>query len=428
MMNASRLAISAGILSVALGGVSAAPAQVTSTTAPAPGSALALQAQAEAKNRESNYIDLNAGVGYATNPNLFAGGGTDSAFGRISALAVHSVVSNRTSTDLSAYVENQTYTSNGGSKQVFDLNGRTRYVVNPRFDVFGNVGFSGDIGGQLYNRFTSVPSAPPPLVVGNPLPPIDLLDPNLIGLNRRQYRLNGQGGFSYKLSERDFVNASLGYSRVFFSTGGSALDFGTVTGSLGWDRVLSERKTVGLRVVSQRTDYRAGGDSTIISPSITGTARLSEGWSLSGAVGLAFVDNNTLGSTERSTNFTADASLCKSLEAERICAAASRTSQASVGQSVVTATSASVSYFRNVGSRDTLQLAANVSRSSGGNSLLVADRSTYYGANASYNRKLSARLSAGVEGGVRRVERSGASVPTDASASIFLRYRLGDVQ
>lgn len=427
MMYASRLAISAGVLSFALGGASAAHAQVTSTTAPAPDSALALQAQAEAKNHRSTYIDLNGGLGYSSNSYSGSSGG-GGGFGRISATAVHSVVSNRASTNLSAYVENQTYFSGGGSNQVFDLNGSTRYTIEPRLDVFASVGLSGDIGGQLFNRFTSVPSAPPTSEAGNPLPPIDVLDPNLIGLNRRQYRASANGGFSYKISPRDFVNASVGYQKVFFSSGGSGLDYSTVSGSLGWNRVLSERKTVGLRVTAQRTDYRGGGDSTIISPTVTGTAQLSEGWSLSGAVGLSFVNNNTLGSSERSTNFTANASLCKSLETGSICAAAARASQASVGQSVVTSTTASLSYSRVLGARDTLRLAADYGRSSGDNNVLIADRSTYYGAHASYDRKISARLSAGAEGGVRRVTRTGGSTPTDVSGSIFLRYRLGDLQ
>jgi len=430
--NAPRFTIGISALSIALCSASGAFGQATSTTAPPATSALALQAQAEAKNRVSNSIDLNGSVGYSTNSYLdpnSGSGSNGSLFGRVSALAAHSVVSNRATANVSAYVENQTYiTDNRGSTQIFDLNGSIRYAMTPRLDIYGSAGFSGDIGGQLNNRFTTLPSAPPPVDTTNPLPPVNVLDPNLISLNRRQYRASGQGGLSYKMTERDFVNASVGFTRVFFTKADSILGYRTLSGSLGWDRVLSERATVGLRVSANRTDYRAGDDTTIISPAVTATLQLAENWSLSGSAGASFVNSSfiTLGKA-RSTSFSGDLTICKSGELERLCASASRGTQASIGQNVVTVTAASLSYFRRIGAVNTIQVSADVSRSSGGDSLLIARKSTYYGVNASFNRRLSQRLSTGINGSARRVERTGGGVPTDVSGSIFLRYRLGDL-
>lgn len=428
--NAPRFTIGVSALSLVLGGASSAYGQVTSTTAPPSTSALALQAQAEAANHVTNFIDLNGSVGYSSNSYLdSSGNNSGSVFGRISALAAHSVVSNRTTLNASAYVENQTYANgNRGSTQIFDLNGSIRYVLDPRLDVYANVGFSGDIGGQLNNRFTTLPSAPPPVDTTNPLPPVNVLDPNLISLNRRQYRANGQTGFSYKLTERDYASVSVGYSRVFFTKSDSLLGFGTLNGSLAWNRVLSERATVGLRVSANRTDYRAGDDTTIISPAVTATLQLAENWSLNGSLGASFVNSSyvTLGK-DHSTNFSGDVSLCKSGELERLCATASRNTQATLGQNVVTVTAGALSYFRRIGPLNTLQVSADLSHSSGGDSLLIASKSTYYGVNASFNRQISQRLSAGVNGSVRRVDRTGGGIPTDTSGSIFLRYRLGDL-
>lgn len=427
MRNSTRPAIGSSVIAIALVSASSAFAQVTSTTAPPASSTTAIEAQARANDRSATYLDLSGSVGYSSNPYLEAGGGDGSLFGRVSALAGYTRVSSRTTIDATAYVENQTYANNNGSKQLFDLAGTVRHVVTPRLDVYARGGFSGDVGGQLGNRFTTLPSAPPPLDTTNPLPPIDVLDPNIISLNRRQYRLLGQGGLSYKLTERDFANASVGYQRVIFARSGSQLDYGTVTGSFGWDRVFSARTTAGLRVVAERSDYRAGGESTIISPAITATTQLAQNWTLSGSAGVSFVRNNTLFSSERTTGFSGDVSLCKSGELERLCASLSRSAQASLGQSVVTATSAGVSYFRRMGARDTVQLGGNVSRSTGGNTLLVADKSTYYSLNSSFNRRFSPRLSAGVQGAVRRIERTGTGVPTDVTGTVFLRYRLGDL-
>ena len=430
--NAPRFTVGLSALSIALCSASGAFGQATSTTAPPPTSALALQAQAEAKNRVSNSIDLDGSLGYSTNSYLdpnSGSGSNGSLFGRVSALASHSVISNRTTATVSAFIENQTYvTDSRGSTQIFDVNGSIRYILNPRLNVYGSAGFSGDIGGQLNNRFTTLPSAPPPIDTANPLPPINVLDPNLISLNRRQYRASGQGGISYKLTQRDFVNASVGFNRVFFTKSDSTLGYRTLNGSLGWDRVLSERATVGLRVSAGRTDYRAGDDTTIISPAVTATLQLAEDWSLSGSAGASFVKRSfiTLGK-DRSTSFSGDVTICKSGELERLCASASRNTQASIGQNVVTVTAATLSYFRRMGVLNTIQVSADVSRSSGGDSLLIARNSTYYGVNASFNRRLSQRLSTGINGSVRRIVRTGGGVPTDASGSIFLRYRLGDL-
>lgn len=433
--NAPRFTIGVSALSIALGSASGALAQATSPTAPPSASTLALQAQteAEAKNRVSNSIDLSGSVGYSSNSYLdptTGGSSNGSLFGRISALATHSVISNRSTVNVSAYVENQTYiTENRGSTPIFDLNANIRYVLTPRLDVYGSAGFSGDIGGQLNNRFTSLPSTPAPVDTTNPLPPINVLDPNLISLNRRQYRASGQAGLSYKLTERDFVNATVGFARVFFTRSDSTLGYRTLNGSLGWNRVLSERATVGLRVSASRSDYRAGDDTTIISPAVTASLQLAEDWSLSGAVGASFVKSSfTTAGKSRSTSFSGDVSICKSGELERLCAGASRSTQASIGQNVVTVTAATLSYSRRIGALSTIQVSADVSRSSGGDSLLIARKSTYYGLNASFDRKLSQRLSTGINGSIRRVERTGGSIPTDTSGSIFLRYRLGDLQ
>src|SRR5947209_10917502 len=73
---------------------------------------------------ESNYLDLEAGVGYSSNPNLSIINDQGSAFGRISLHGVHSRVSARSTTLVSAYAENVSYTNHHGSQQSANLYGR----------------------------------------------------------------------------------------------------------------------------------------------------------------------------------------------------------------------------------------------------------------------------------------------------------------
>jgi len=54
--------------------------------------------------------------------------------------------------------------------------------------------------------------------------------------------------------------------------------------------------------------------------------------------------------------------------------------------------------------------------------------STYYHAAASYSRHLGSRLFSGVNLSARDVTQNGPHPKADLSASLFIRYHLGDIQ
>src|SRR5258708_26966278 len=122
----SPLFIVAALAQVATTGGSAAP---TSTGATAP----------KATSGESNYVDLEAGAGYSSNPLLSIANDQGSAFGRLSLHAIHSRVSARSTTLLSAYAEDVSYTNHHGSQQSANDYGRhgaagsrhVRFFVDP---------------------------------------------------------------------------------------------------------------------------------------------------------------------------------------------------------------------------------------------------------------------------------------------------------
>ncbi len=421
MPHSIRLAVlaGAGVSGLAAGSVAHAQAAISAAEAGA----------ASAKNHVSNYVDLSGSVGYSTNPRLSSSGSSSSSVvGRVSAYAVHSVQSDRDSIQLTGYIENQSYLTGSSSTQVFSLSAAARHVASERVTLFGNASFNGDIGGQLYNRFIAIPTAPPMTDVGNPLPPGSILDPTYISLNRRQYRLSGQGGLDYKLSERDSLNATAGYEHVFFSGSGSDLNYDTLTGSFGWNRQFSERTTGGLRVVVQRVDYGSRGHSVVVSPQVTASTTLAEGWTASGAIGASIIDQSTFMIHDRRVDLSFNGTLCRQTESESICASGSRGAQSAIGEGLATSTSASLSYFRRLSQKDTVQAGVSVTQTSHDNAFIGRGSSRYYTASASYNRKISSRLSTGVDGSVSKVRQTGYDVPVQATGVVYLRYRLGDLQ
>ncbi|HSU68619.1 MAG TPA: hypothetical protein VLJ39_17190, partial [Tepidisphaeraceae bacterium] len=101
--------------------------------------------------KTTDYIDLEAGLGFSTNP-LLQLHSHSTAFGRVSAYGVHSWETEQGSTTLTGYVENTTYFRDYGSKQIFDLGAHTNQRVSQTVTLFGDLDFSGDFAGQLSNR------------------------------------------------------------------------------------------------------------------------------------------------------------------------------------------------------------------------------------------------------------------------------------
>src|SRR5690348_1885975 len=76
------------------------------------------------KAGQSTYVDVEGGAGYSTNPRLTLNSHSGSGFGRIAVHAVHTRRSVRTTTLVSLYAENVTYTNDYGSNQSLSFYGR----------------------------------------------------------------------------------------------------------------------------------------------------------------------------------------------------------------------------------------------------------------------------------------------------------------
>jgi hypothetical protein len=391
--------------------------------------ASALAAPSDLSAKSQTYVDVTAGLGYSTNPLLAADGDTGSAFGRFSLYGYHGWTTERSATSVSGFVENSSYFNRYGNQQVFSLSANTRYSANEKLTLFGNVGLSGDIGGQLGSRFYGVPTGsvtPDPAIP----PTVVVIDPNLYGLNQRQYTLSGSAGANIVMSPKDSLTITAGAQRLFVD-GSNTLDYTSYNTTVGYNRQINERLTVGGRLLVQYADYMWGRSIFEIGPQATVNARLSEQWDLSAAVGLVRTtqDFGMLGIDNSSTlNLALDGSLCRQLEYERICAKVARRTQSSVIGSAPISTTASLDYYRKLGAKDSIQGTASVARTGAYRLVNQTAGSTFYTLSAAYDRLINDRISGGVQAAWRKLSNAGPDPRSDLGGSVYLRYRLGDIR
>lgn len=390
----------------------------------APGSSQLPSEESGEPRNAANYLDLNASIGYSSNPFLRVDG-EGSFFGRASARGVHTWRSEVSETSIAGYVEGTGYLNEYGVESLFAVDANHSQHVSERVTLFGSVGASGDNAGQLSSRFlTTTPAVQDPAL---PPPPTNVTDPTIFGFNGHQYRFYGQGGASIRTSERGILTMSAGASHWMYTS--DLLDnYTTVFGNISYDHQLSERTTVGFHLAGEHTEYNGSDDSSsIITPTITGHTQLGNNWELSGSAGLSFSKVDRGGSSDSSTNLSLDAALCHGTEADRFCARAARYSQTSALASIVTTTSVGVDWHKRLDVDQTIDLSAGYVHYNEDTLLNQNLNSDYFRAGVSYSRRLNDRLFAGAEISGRGLKQFGPNPNADLSGSVFIRYRLGDI-
>ena len=169
--------------------------------------------------------------------------------------------------------------------------------------------FAYDKGGQLDTRILGVPNVP--LAPGAVLPP-ELLVPgsDFLSVTGRQYRASAHLGGQLALSLRDYLTVSSGIEHAIFKGGGFETRYTTIPVTVGYDRQISTRTTVGARVSATHTDYNGPGDVWVITPQATVQTALSDRLTFSGALGLSYSSVDDGLATHHSTGVAADANLC----------------------------------------------------------------------------------------------------------------------
>jgi hypothetical protein len=398
-----------------------------------------------ASAQSTTSVDVGAGAGYSRNPFLVDDDETGSMFGRVFASLTHRGLGERTKTTFSAYVENTTYGHRYGSSQLADLNAQVQHRASEKVDLFGDLRFTVDEGGQLLSRSSDTPSVPsalaPTISTGGPgspstggipilLQPLpgDVFDPAFFGLQRRQYSISGRAGGTVDVSSRDMVTISAGIQNIFF--GGNQDDQSYVTFSVSgvFDHRTNERASFGVGVEVRRVNYSGDDQASIFNPTVHGRLSLSESLTVSASAGVTITDQRRSGERDRSTGLSLDGSVCNTGETSTFCGRVARYALPSTGGALFTTTSFGFDFVKHLSISDTIKVSGNLYRYSGHDALLSSLRTTFAAADLNYSRKLSDRLSAGVTVSVRSLDRRQANIPTDFVGSAFVRYRIGDPQ
>jgi hypothetical protein len=410
----------------ALGIISAFAAQAA-TPAPAPASTEPAQGP---KVGQSTYLDVEGGVGYSTNPNFSLTQDDGSAYGRISLHAVHTRISARSTTALSAYAQELGYLNHYGSQQSLAFDARHDTAVSEHVRLFGDLSASYDKGGQLDTRILATPNVPPLPGVGTP-PELLPTGSDFLSVTGRTYRFAGHAGGSFGLGPRDSLNLSSGLERVVFKSGLTDTSYWTIPVSIGYDRQLSPRTTVGARLAAQKTDYNGPGNFRQVTPQLTARILLSERLTFSGAVGASFgrVDDGVR--VRHSNGLAADANLCSQNERGQFCARVAVDQQSATVAGPAKSVTASVDYSRRLDADSTIQFSLGASHYSSPISVVTGhsfSSATYYRSAAAYTRRISDRWFGGVNLAARKLTEDGPDPKADLSGSLFIRYRFGDVQ
>jgi hypothetical protein len=407
-----------------------AAAQTGTPTATPSASAPTAVSGTERKPGESDYIDLEGGLGYSTNPLLQTGSDLGRGFGRISLHAVHARVSERSTTLISAYAQNVSYFGRYGSQQSFEADARHDTAINEHTRIFVDASGSFDKGGQLDTQIIGLPLVPP--LPGAPgTPPVLLpIGSDFLSITGRTWRIAAHGGATFALSPRDDLSVTGGAEHVAFR-GAEDTDYTTIPISLSYDRQISPRSTIGARVTFADTNYNGPADTRVVTPQVTTRVRLSERVTFDGAVGISFARVNDGVRTTNSTGFAGEGDLCLNGEESNLCARAAANEETPTVAGPARSVDASIDYSRRLSADSSFDLSAGISHFSAPISVITGrtfSSSTYYRAAADYSRRISGRWFGGVNLAARKLAENGPDPKADLSASLFIRYRFGDVR
>ena len=381
---------------------------------------------------ETNYLDIEAGAGYSSNSLLSAVNSKGSLFGRISLQAVHSRVSARSTTLLSGFAENDSYTNHYGSLQSVSLSGRHDASISEHARLFIDGSATYQEGGQLDTRVLAVPIVPPVIPGGVVTPPIlTIPGADFLSVTGKEYTYSGHVGGAFALSPRDSLSLTSGFEHVIVHTGATRTSYTTIPVVLDYSRELSERTRLGARVTGTDTEYSGAGSVRVVTPQLTARTMLAERVSLDGAVGvsIARVDDGTR--VRHTTGFSGQANLCGQGETSYFCGNVYVDEQAATAVGPARSIGGGLTYSQRLDADQSIQFSLGVTHYSTPTSVITAQNfssSTYFHAAGSYSRRFASRFFGGVNLAVRKLTQNGPDPTTDFNASLFIRYRLGDIQ
>lgn len=252
----------------------------------------------------------------------------------------------------------------------------------------------------------------------------DTIDPGLIGdiaSSRRLWRAQATGSVTWQMSARDQISGGVNYAHEVADFFASQSKYDQYGGNLTYLRTLNARTKVGLRMYASRFNTQIDGNSTSVSPSVVLQQRLSAIWQLDADVGV-IIQHSGAPADVTTNGLGFHATLCGTYPRSSICLTAGRDNSATAFNGVRRQFIASARYSYRLTELSTISARASFLHNESNG--LIAGSSTAFRGDVEYNRQLSRRLSAGIEGrgGYRKsLNGSGKSV----TGSAYVRFKFG---
>ncbi len=401
----------------------------------------ALPSMASAQSTERLSADISATAAYSNNPFSLADTDTGSPLLTLDFAPRYQVLTERSAITLSADANLQQYLRRYGRNDSysgavdFSTRPNERVTAHTRLDLSSAVlgAYSG-----YQPSFVNGAGASGGLAGGTtpvvPLPSLPTLVPvtdiGLFGLRSRRNLVHLGGDLSVGLSLRDSLTFSAYAEASRYSSTTQLGNYDAFSGSVGYSRQVTDRIRVGVRASASTYNYKSDNSKSRAFPvELTLSGRLNAQWTVDGALGATFIDNNSFGSTSQ-TSLSGNVSLCRRGELTTMCIQAARAASPTglVGTQYVT--SAGLDWTKRLSEKANLSLSANYSKV-GGNTLRLLPgnlplQTEFAQAVVSYDRRISQRLRLVASANYRQLLNGDAGRPKDFGGQIGISYRIGD--
>jgi len=258
---------------------------------------------------------------------------------------------------------------------------------------------------------------------------VPVTDIGLFGLRSRRNLARLSGDLSVGLSSRDSLTFSAYAEAARYKANTPLGNYDAFSGSVGYSRQVTDRLRVGVRASASTFNYKVDNSKSRVFPiEVTVSGRLSEQWTIDGAAGATFINNNSVGSTSK-TSLSGNLSLCRRGQRTTLCILGARQASPTgfIGTQYVT--SAGLNWSTRLNERSNLSFSADYSKVGVGSVPLAAARafqSEFAQAVVSYDRRISQRLRLVASANYRQLLSDSTGRPKDFGGQIGISYRLGD--
>jgi hypothetical protein len=367
-------------------------------------------------------VGLSGRSEYSTNPFLTDVAKAEALRVDISVEPFLRIESARTNLRVGATLTRSEYSRIYKSSTDYSLQADVSRTLSSRANLRGGLGFSSSSTGDYRPQSVDI--------TGNPSPLPNVTDITLVGFQDRRNSFRGALGVGYTISSRDSL--SLDYSAVIIGQPNSPIingvkqgEYTSISQNFGYSRVINARLNVGASVGVSRTNFYKTrlGDSTVITPNLTGSWRLPGRFTVSGSVGMSILRQITFFGPDTSRNLAGSLSVCRNDTRDQFCFSGSRdVSPSSLGSTRKTLSLGSTYSYR-LSSRDTLSFSGNYVQSDEPFAGPVP-KVTYVTGGMNFKRAFSGRLGLDVGAGFKSSNFN--SRRSDANVAIGISYLLGD--